>query len=88
MKKSLLLIAVLGVAASSVFASPDPKKIKCAVMTGSEVDIAKATKAKMYADYKGRRYFFCCKGCPEAFKKNPAAFAKHASIPVPKKKKA
>jgi hypothetical protein len=38
----------------------------------------------MYADYKGKRYFFCCGGCPDAFKKNPASFAKAASIPTPK----
>jgi YHS domain-containing protein len=29
-----------------------------------------------YQDYKGKRYYFCCAGCPERFKENPAAFAK------------
>jgi YHS domain-containing protein len=61
-----------------------PKTIKCAVMTSDNVDVAKATKDKMYADYKGRRYFFCCGGCPDAFKKDPAKYAKNASIPTPK----
>lgn len=63
-----------------------PKSINCPVMTKSKVDIATATKNKMFADYKGRRYFFCCAGCPEAFKANPAKFAKQPSIPTPKKK--
>ena len=67
-------------------AAKGPKTIKCAVMTGSSVNIASAMKKKMYSDYKGRRYFFCCDGCPQAFKANPAKFAKNASIPVPKKK--
>lgn len=64
--------------------APAPKTIKCAVMPNDDVDVAKATKDKMYADYKGRRYFFCCAGCPDAFKKNPAKFAKNASLPTPK----
>ncbi len=63
--------------------APAPKEIACAVMTGSKVNIEKATKAKMYADYKGRRYFFCCAGCPGAFKNDPAKYAKNASIKTP-----
>lgn len=63
-----------------------PTKISCAVQKGDMVDVAKATKDHMYADYKGRRYFFCCEGCPAAFKKDPAKYAKTApSIPTPKK---
>ena len=71
--------------ASFVFAGDKPKKeIKCAVQ-GYKIDIAQATKDKMFADYKGRRYFFCCNGCPQEFKANPAKFAKTAeSIPTPK----
>lgn len=61
-----------------------PKTIACAVMTDDMVNIAQATKTKMFADYKGRRYFFCCAGCPGAFKADPAKFAKNASIPTPK----
>lgn len=64
-----------------------PTEIGCAVMSKNKVNIAKATKSHMYADYKGHRYFFCCAGCPEAFKKNPAKYAKAPSIPTPKKAK-
>lgn len=65
-----------------------PKEIKCPVQ-GFKIDIAEATKTRMYTDYKGRRYFFCCAGCPETFKANPAKYAKTAeSIPTQPKKKA
>ena len=92
MKKfALLALASLAVMASaqtkSKIPTKAPEKISCAVQKGDMVDVAKATKSHMYADYKGRRYFFCCAGCPEAFKKDPAKFAKTApSIPTPKTK--
>ena len=81
---SLSLVA--GVAAAQ--SKPAPKKpltkIKCAVMLDMDVDITRATKNKMYSDYKGRRYFFCCAACPGPFKKNPAKYVKSPSIPTPK----
>ena len=75
------------VLSASAFATTDdkkPKSIKCAVMNGKDVDIKAATEAKMFSDYKGNRYFFCCGGCPEAFKKDPAKFSKSAHIKTPK----
>ncbi|CAN5443638.1 hypothetical protein BH11ARM1_BH11ARM1_17360 [soil metagenome] len=90
MKKLALLIvlpAVVSVAcaqAKPTKAPVTPKTITCAVMPKDTVNIADATKKKMYSDYKGRRYFFCCMGCPESFKKDPAKYAKSASIPTPK----
>lgn len=91
MKKFALIMAVMAVSVTSVFAqgkkpAKTPKTISCAVMKQDKVDIAKATKEHMYADYKGRRYFFCCAGCPESFKKDPVKYAKSPSIPTPKKK--
>jgi YHS domain-containing protein len=91
MKKALLLIPLAAISISAFAqgkAKPAPKKkTTCPVMKGNPVDIAAATKAKMFADYKGRRYFFCCGMCPPAFKKNPEKFANKAiSIPTPKKK--
>ncbi len=88
--KKFMFVSVLAVAAVSVSfgqAKPAPKtptSVKCAVMTSESVNIAKATKEKMFSDYKGRRYFFCCGGCPGAFKADPAKFAKGPSIPTPK----
>jgi YHS domain-containing protein len=68
-------------------AAKTAKKMHCAVMTSNPVDVTKATAKHMYADYKGNRYFFCCAGCPEEFKKDPAKFAKNDHIPAPKKTK-
>ncbi len=93
--KSTLLLAGAALTMSAVaFAAPGdkgkkeaPKEIKCAVMSNNKVNIADATKNKMYSDYKGKRYFFCCAGCPAAFKKDPGKFAKSESIPAPKEVK-
>lgn len=91
--KSTLLLAGAALTFSAVaFAAPGdkgkakaaPTEIKCAVMPDHTVKIADATKNKMFADYKGKRYFFCCGGCPGQFKANPAKFAKAESIPTPK----
>lgn len=29
---------------------------------------------KIYVDYQGRRVYFCCNACPEAFKKDPEKY--------------
>jgi len=83
--KKLTIALLLAVGVVSAFAGPDktPKTIACAVM-GGKVDIAKATKAHHYTDYNGRRYFFCCDGCPQAFAKDKAKYSKSPSIPTPK----
>jgi len=81
--KKILTLSLLDVSITAAFAGS--KMIPCAVMTKNKVDIAKATKSKMYADYKGNRYFFCCGGCPEEFAKDPSKFAKAPHIPTPKK---
>lgn len=92
MKTALLLAgAAVMLAASSApslaekKAKAAPKELHCAIMKEHKVNIADATKKKMYADHKGNRYFFCCAGCPDAFKKDPAKFAKADHIPTPKK---
>jgi YHS domain-containing protein len=64
-----------------------PKTVACAVMTDNKVDVKDALNKGMFADYKGRRYLFCCAGCPGAFKADPAKFANNASIPSPKVEK-
>jgi len=81
----ILVAAVAGFAGAQTAKKPvAPAQITCAVMPTNKVDIAKATKAGMFADYKGNRYFFCCGGCPEAFKKDSAKYAKAAHIKTPK----
>jgi YHS domain-containing protein len=94
MKKIALLSILVGALAVGGFAqaksgqkAPE-KKMTCAVMPDDAVDIAKATKDGLFADYKGKRYFFCCGGCKPKFEKDPAKYSKNApSIPTPAKKK-
>ena len=93
MKKIILLSLAVVALATTGFAQKPPKVVKapteiaCAVMPAHKLNIAKATKDKMFADHKGRRYFFCCAGCPGAFKADPAKYAKNPSIPIPAKPK-
>ena len=83
----IVLLALAGAALPQTKPTKStPKIIKCAVMAEDDVDIAKATKNKMYIDYKGKRYFFCCDSCIGAFKKNPAKYAKSPSLPTPRAK--
>ena len=83
--KKIFIVALSAVAlVAAANADKTPKTIACAVMPKNKVTVADATKNHMYADYKGKRYFFCCAGCPDAFKANPAKFAKSASIKTPK----
>ena len=30
----------------------------------------------VYADYQGKRFYFCCKGCDDEFKKDPEKYLK------------
>lgn len=93
MKKAILVVAVVALALP-VFAQgkktekKNDKKteVACPVMPDHKVNIKKATKSKMFADFEGRRYFFCCAGCVPAFKENPAKYKEAESIPTPKKK--
>jgi len=38
--------------------------------------IPSADKAAGFQDYEGKRYYFCCAGCPETFAADPAKYAK------------
>lgn len=90
MKKFALLalasLTLVGISSAQTKPTTKAPAMVCAV-TKEKVDVAKATKDHMYADYKGRRYFFCCGGCPEQFKKDPAKYAKSPSIATPKEGK-
>jgi len=90
MKTTLTIIAIAAFAVNTYAQmEPLPKGtkhvIKCPV-TGDKLDRDKATKTHMYADYKGNRYFFCCAGCPEQFKANPAKYKNKQHTKTPKVK--
>ena len=65
--------------------SKNAKHVIACPVTGDKVDMDKATKKKMFADYKGNRYFFCCNSCPPAFNKNPSKYANQPHVKAPKK---
>lgn len=91
MKGSLLIaLATLGLFASvSAQAqmghgvSKNAKHVIACPVTGDKVDMDAATKNHMYADYKGNRYFFCCKDCPPMFKTNPAKYSSKPHVKAP-----
>ena len=95
MKKliSLSLLALVVVAGASAQTKATESKVKakpihCAVMATDEIKVADATKSKLFADYKGKRYYFCCPNCAGSFKKDPAKYAAKAdSTPIPAVKK-
>jgi YHS domain-containing protein len=42
--------------------------------------IADKSKAVGHQDFNGKRYFFCCAGCPETFAKAPEKYADGKAI--------
>lgn len=48
-------------------------KITCPVM---DVAIDSESAAVGFADHNGKRYYFCCDGCPKVFEKNKDKYAK------------
>ncbi len=86
--KLVAFLAATSILTASAFAQMGhdvPKSAKHVItcpVTGDKLDVDKATKSKMYADYKGNRYFFCCKDCPAMFKKNPAKYAAKPHVKV------
>ena len=45
----------------------EPNQTQCPVMGGK-------INKEVYTDYNGKRIYFCCAGCDEAFKKEPAKY--------------
>ena len=89
MKKlaTALLVCAIVVPAINAQGTGKTKDLHCAVMPQDKVDVKKATKAKLFSDYKGNRYYFCCAGCKPAFEKDPEKYKNADHVPVPKKTK-
>jgi YHS domain-containing protein len=43
---------------------------ECPIMDGMKIN------KSVYVDYEGKRVYFCCAGCPNMFKKDPAKHMK------------
>ena len=69
---SLALFAFI----SSVFAEDAKKEFKATCPVAK----TKAAKEDKSVEYKGGKVYFCCGGCPEAFKKDTAKFATRANM--------
>ena len=79
----LALVLSLGWGCSGGDAPPigNPSAGYCPVM-GNKVDAAKAgANPKLYADYQGKRYLFCCSDCKPEFEKEPAKFITNPAKP-------
>ncbi len=91
MKTTITLLAIVSIVAGAFaqmgHVSKDAKHVIACPVTGDKVDMDKAAKSHMYADYKGNRYFFCCGMCPSQFKAHPAKFAMKAHVKTPGGKK-
>jgi xanthine dehydrogenase accessory factor len=60
-----------------VFAN-DKGEALCPVMGGT---VANVETAK-FQDHDGKRYYFCCEGCPETFAKQPDKYADGKAMPA------
>lgn len=67
-----LLVGLVAVRALQAEDAPNLKGVKCPI-SGKDV-VADGT-----ADFNGGKVYFCCKNCPEAFKKDTAKFATKAN---------
>ena len=58
-----------GMVLSAAEKGQSKEQTKCPVMGG---DIDK----RYFTDYKGKRIYFCCAGCPDEFRKDPEKYMK------------
>ncbi|MEI7576980.1 MAG: YHS domain-containing protein [Armatimonadota bacterium] len=89
MKKLVVALMLCAMVVPAINAQDKDKKKKelhCAVMPQDKIDVKKSTKAKLFSDYKGNRYYFCCAGCKPAFDKDPEKYKDADHVPIPKKK--
>ena len=68
-KAIILALALIAFVAGSLWAADPKPQTTCPVLAGN-VD------KNVYADYKGKRIYFCCKGCDAEFKKDPEKYMK------------
>ncbi|MHB9074052.1 MAG: YHS domain-containing protein [Desulfobaccales bacterium] len=71
-KALILALTLAAFAAGSIRAAeakPTKPQTVCPVLAGN-ID------KKVYADYKGKRIYFCCEGCDQEFKKDPEKYMK------------
>lgn len=68
-KTLILALSLAAFAAGGVWAAEANPQTVCPVLAGN-ID------KNVYVDYKGKRIYFCCKGCDAEFKKDPEKYMK------------
>ena len=69
LKTLFLALALTAFAAGGLWAADPKPQTLCPVLAGT-ID------KNVYADYRGKRIYFCCKGCDNEFKKDPEKYMK------------
>lgn len=69
LKVLILALALAAFAAGGLWAA-DPKPQTTCPVLGGNID------KNVYADYQGKRIYFCCPGCDTEFKKDPEKYLK------------
>lgn len=70
MKKFLVLATTLALGLAAVHAG---EKKTAKPQTACPVS-GKAVNPQVFVDYQGQRIYFCCAGCPAAFRKDPEKY--------------
>ena len=65
----ILALTLAAFAAGSLWAADPKPQTLCPVLNGN-ID------KNVYADYQGKRIYFCCSGCDTEFKKDPEKYMK------------
>ena len=68
-KAIILALALTAFVAGGLWAADPKLQTTCPVLAGN-ID------KSVYADYQGKRIYFCCKGCDAEFKKDPEKYMK------------
>lgn len=65
----VLTLALTAFVAGGLWAADPKPQTACPVLAGN-ID------KSVYADYQGKRIYFCCQGCDAEFMKNPEKYMK------------
>jgi YHS domain-containing protein len=68
-KTLILALALVAFVGGSLWAADAKPQTKCPVLGGN-------VNKQVYADYKGKRVYFCCEGCDKEFNKDPEKYMK------------
>ena len=68
-KAVILALALTAFVVGGLWAADPKPQSTCPVLAGN-ID------KSVYADYQGKRIYFCCKGCDAEFEKNPEKYMK------------